>query len=86
MAFDHGRIDWVVIAEQTIGRTIQEPGWRWSTHIRPIVGGTGARTGMSAMFFSGGLHLVMDDGDEFEVGPYDGCSPSWVRARLPGCR
>jgi hypothetical protein len=26
MAFDYGRIDWVVIAEQTIGRTIQEPG------------------------------------------------------------
>ena len=40
---------------------------------------------MSAMFISGGMHLVMDDGDEFEVGPYDGCSPSWVRARLPGC-
>ena len=39
MAFDHGRIDWVVIAEETIGWTIQEPGRRWSTHIRPIVGG-----------------------------------------------
>lgn len=39
MTFDHGRIDWVVIGDQTIGRSIQEPGWRWSTHIRPIVGG-----------------------------------------------
>ena len=42
------------------------------------------RAGMSAMFISGGMHLVMDDGDEFEVGPYDGCSPSWVRASAPG--
>jgi hypothetical protein len=28
LAFDHGRIDWVVIADQTVGRTIHEPGWR----------------------------------------------------------
>jgi len=34
-AFDHGKVDWVVIADQTVGRTIHEPGWRWSTHIRP---------------------------------------------------
>ena len=27
LAFDHGRIDWVVIGVQTIGRTIQESGW-----------------------------------------------------------
>jgi hypothetical protein len=25
LAFDHGQVDWVGIADQTIGRTIQEP-------------------------------------------------------------
>jgi hypothetical protein len=39
LAVDHGKVDWVVIADQTVGRMIDEPGWRWSTHIRPIVGG-----------------------------------------------
>ena len=28
MAFDHGKVDWVVIADQAVGRTIHEPGWR----------------------------------------------------------
>jgi len=71
LTFDHGRIDWVVIGEQTIGRTIQEPGWRWSTHIRPIVGGGWCQSRHVGAVISGRMHVVTDDGDEFDVGPYD---------------
>ena len=71
LAFDLGRVDWVVIADQTIGRTIQEPGWRWSTHIRPIVGGGWCQSRHVGMVVSGRMHIVTDDRDEFDLGPYD---------------
>lgn len=71
LAFDHGRVDWVVIADQTIGRSIQEPGWKWSTHIRPIVGGDRCQSRHVGMVVSGRMHIVTDDGDEFDLGPYD---------------
>jgi len=71
LAFDHGKVDWVVIADQTVGRTIHEPGWRWSTHIRPIVGGDWCQSRHVGAVISGRMHVVTDDGDEFDVGPYD---------------
>jgi class 3 adenylate cyclase len=71
VTFDHGRIDWVVLGDQTIGRSIQEPGWRWSTHIRPIVGGEWCQSRHAGVIVSGRMHMVMDDGDEFDFGPHD---------------
>jgi class 3 adenylate cyclase len=71
LAFDHGRIDWVVIGDQTIGRTIQEPGWRWSTHIRPIVGGEWCQSRHVGVIISGRMHIVMEEGEEFEFGSQD---------------
>lgn len=71
LAFDHGRVDWVVIADQTIGRTIQEPGWRWGTHIQPIVGGDWCQSRHVGIVISGRMHVVTDDGDEFDFGPHD---------------
>jgi Adenylate and Guanylate cyclase catalytic domain len=71
LAFDHGKVDWVVIADQTIGRTIQEPGWRWSTHIRPIDGGDWCQSRHVGAVIAGRMHIVTDDGDEFDFGPYD---------------
>jgi hypothetical protein len=60
-----------VIADQTVGRTIHEPGWRWSTHIGPIVGGEWCQSRHVGAVISGRMHVVTDDGDEFDVGPYD---------------
>ena len=71
LTFDHGRIDWVVIGEQTIGRTMHEPGWRWSTHIQPIVGGEWCQSRHVGMVISGRMHVVTNDGDDFDVGPND---------------
>jgi hypothetical protein len=28
----------VQVGEQTVGRAIVQPGWRWSTHHKPVVG------------------------------------------------
>jgi hypothetical protein len=71
MVFDHGRMEWVVVAEQTVGRTIQEPGWRWSTHIRPLVGGDWCQSRHVGVVIPGRRHIVMEDGDEFDFGSYD---------------
>jgi hypothetical protein len=70
MAFDHGQVDWVVIADQTIaGRSRSRAGmvdahptdrredWCQSRHVGMVVPGR--------------MHIVMDDGDEFDLGPYD---------------
>jgi hypothetical protein len=88
LAFDHGNVDWVVIADQTVGRTIHEPGWSWSTHIRPIVGGDWCQSRHVGVVIAGRMHVVTDDGDEFDVGPYDvidvapGTTPgSWATNR-----
>jgi len=29
----------VEMAGMTVARTVQDPGWRWSTDVRPLVGG-----------------------------------------------
>jgi class 3 adenylate cyclase len=69
LTFDHGRVDWVVLGDQTVGRTIAEPGWRWSTHIRPLVGGEWCQTRHLGVIVSGTMHIVTDGGEEFELGP-----------------
>ena len=35
--FEKGKIELVNIGSKSVGRAILEPGWRWSTHVRPIV-------------------------------------------------
>jgi class 3 adenylate cyclase len=69
LTFDHGRVDWVVLGDQTVGRTIAEPGWRWSTHIRPLVGGEWCQTRHLGVIVSGTMHIVTDGWEEFELGP-----------------
>lgn len=71
MEFEHGRVEWVVLGDMTIGRTEAEPGWRWSEHIRPIVGGDWCRTRHIGVILSGRLGIRMEDGTEYELGPND---------------
>jgi class 3 adenylate cyclase len=68
LTFDHGRVDWVVLGDQTVGRTTAEPGWRWSTHIRPLVGGEWCQTRHLGVVVSGTMHIATDGGEEFELG------------------
>lgn len=35
---EHGRIELVSLGEMTVGRQVLEPGWRWSTHVKPLAG------------------------------------------------
>jgi class 3 adenylate cyclase len=71
MEFDHGRAEWITIGDLTIGRLTHEPGWRWSTHIQPLVGGEWCQSSHIGVTLSGRMHVLMADGREFEVGPLD---------------
>jgi class 3 adenylate cyclase/quercetin dioxygenase-like cupin family protein len=74
---ERARIDLVELGETTIGRAIFEPGWRWSDHVRPIVGTASCEVHHVGYVLSGHLHVEMDDGasidlttgDAFEVPP-----------------
>ena len=38
--FANGKVDLVNIGGATVGRAVLEPGWKWSTSIKPIALGT----------------------------------------------
>jgi hypothetical protein len=69
LTFDHDRVDWVVLGDQTVGRTIAEPGWRWSTHIRPLVGGDWCQSRHVGVIVRGTMHVVMDKGRSSRSAP-----------------
>jgi hypothetical protein len=67
-----GRIDAVQIAGGGVGRATFQPGWKWSVHEKPVVnGGEFCDVPHLVYLVSGKLHIVMADGDEFDLAPGD---------------
>jgi class 3 adenylate cyclase/mannose-6-phosphate isomerase-like protein (cupin superfamily) len=64
-------IEQVDLGDFTVGRVIIEPGWRWSSHVRPHVGGEWCQARHVGVVLSGRLGIVMDDGRTLEFGPDD---------------
>ena len=52
-----------------VGRATVQPGWKWSEHIKPVAGTDLCMAPHMGYQLSGRLHVVMQDGAEFEVGP-----------------
>jgi class 3 adenylate cyclase len=67
----HGRIDIVELDDRVVGRMTYEPGWRWSTDIKPIAGTDSCQFHHVGLALSGRLRVQMPDGTELEVGPGD---------------
>jgi mannose-6-phosphate isomerase-like protein (cupin superfamily) len=67
--FEKGRAEIVNIGGGSVGRLVLEPGWRWSTHVKPIAKTEWCEAPHFQYHASGRLHVVMEDGAEFEVGP-----------------
>jgi len=61
----------VDLGDLTVGRTVQEPGWRWSTHTRPVVGGEWCRARHVGVVLSGRFGVLLQDGTVLELGPDD---------------
>jgi len=68
---DHGRMAVVNLPGATIVRATLQPGWRWSTDLRPIVGTESCQVAHTGVVLSGRFHIRTDDGREVELGPGD---------------
>ena len=67
--FPHGHVDILNTNSGTVGRMILEPDWKWSNDIKPIAGTEWCEAPHSQYHIAGTLHVVMADGQEFDVGP-----------------
>jgi class 3 adenylate cyclase/quercetin dioxygenase-like cupin family protein len=64
---DKARVELVELGELAVGRAIFEPGWRWSEHVKPIVGTESCQVHHIGYVMSGHLHVEMTDGASLEV-------------------
>ena len=69
--FTHGKLDIVHVGDTDVGRATFEPGWKWSTDVKPIAKTTSCQSPHLGYVISGHMHLKMDDGLELDYGPGD---------------
>jgi hypothetical protein len=65
--FPKGKLELVKIGGATIGRATFEPGWRWSTSLKPIVKTDSCKAPHFQYHIAGTLMIQMDDGRTFEA-------------------
>jgi len=68
---DKTRVEIVNLGGMEIGRFTFEPGWTWSSCIKPVVGTDSCQAEHVGIISSGRLHVLHDDGTEAEAGPGD---------------
>jgi class 3 adenylate cyclase len=61
----------VELGDLTVGKITAEPGWRWSTHVRPTVGGEWCQARHIGVILTGRLGILRSDGSVNEYGPDD---------------
>ena len=59
------------IGAHTIGRGVLQPGWRWSTHMAPVMGTPSCPVHHLQVLLSGRFAVRMDDGEEMVLQPND---------------
>jgi quercetin dioxygenase-like cupin family protein len=64
-----GRIEVMDIAGRRVGRVTYEPGWRWQTHMKPVIGGEACPLRHVGVTISGHLHVRTNDGREVDLRP-----------------
>ena len=69
--FDKGLLELVVLGGVTFGRGTFQPGWRWSTSVKPLVHTKSCDAPHLQFHISGRLGVRMDDGSQAEFGPGD---------------
>lgn len=70
-AFEKGELDLVTLGGVTFGRATLQPGWKWSTCVKPIAKTESCQASHLQYHISGRLLVRMDDGSEQEFGPGD---------------
>ena len=64
--FPHGRVELVKLGGALVGRAVFQPGWRWSTSVKPIAKTASCQAPHFQYQVSGTLRIKMDDGTEIE--------------------
>lgn len=67
----HGHVDVVTLGDFTLGRGTFEPGWKWSTDVKPIAGTDSCMTRHTGICLSGQMTVRWDDGREEAIGAGD---------------
>ena len=66
-----GRLQLVTLGGFTFGLRTLQPGWRWTTHMRPVVKSETCQIRHVGYVLSGRMGFLMDYGATLEVGPGD---------------
>src|SRR6266478_2554850 len=66
---DKGQVELITLGGVTFGRATLQPGWSWSTCVKPIVNTESCQAPHLQYHVSGRLRVRMDDGSEDEFGP-----------------
>ncbi|MBI3321429.1 MAG: cupin domain-containing protein [Candidatus Omnitrophica bacterium] len=64
--FTKGKVELITLGDATIGRATFEPGWRWSTCVKPIANTKSCEAAHFGYQVSGTMRIRMDDGTEVE--------------------
>ena len=83
-----GQVHVVKIGDHSAMAGTWESGWRWSEHMKPIVGTHSCEATHLIYGISGTMHVVMDDGTTGVIGPGDFASvapghDAWVDGGEP---
>ncbi len=65
------KVEIVTVGGRKVQRITAAPGWRWSKHLKPVVGGESCQKDHLVYVISGRLGSRMNDGTEQEFGPSD---------------
>ena len=65
------RMELISFDGMTVARVTYDVGWRWSEHIRPVVGTESCQVAHMAYVISGRMAVQMADGAKQDFGPGD---------------
>jgi hypothetical protein len=66
-----GELDFFELADTLVGYAVFQPGWRWSTHIKPVAGTEYCDFHHQGFSVSGRIHVLHRDGAEMEIQPQE---------------
>lgn len=86
--FPKGKLELIKVGDKTIGRATLQPGWKWSTSVKPIALTDSCLAPHFQYHVSGVLKVKMDSGEEYEfhAGDVSMISPghdAWVVGNEP---
>jgi len=69
--FDKGIVDLTTVGGVTFSRLTLEPGWTWSTCVKPVAKTHSCQVHHTGYVIAGRMRVRMDSGEEVEYGPDD---------------